>query len=113
MMKGRDYLGMLLLAALLVIPSLVFGHQAVGGWQYDASCCSNQDCQAIPRETVEHIPGGYRITLPAGLHITSPQGGVWTVSEVRKRRSGDGDYHICIGKHQQNVICFYAPDMGM
>lgn len=96
------------LALALVVAALVFlllapraaqpqhmhhGKQADANW-YDAYCCSNQDCHAVPADEVEALPGGeYRWNG-------------YTFKSDAIKPSKDSRFHACIWNGQAR--CLYV-----
>lgn len=95
-------------------------HMAAAGWEYDYTCCSGEDCQAVPLSTVAVTPGGYVITLSPKEHKQLERPLVFKVSfdDPRIKSSGDSDYHVCIspalerGMGGNNLLCLYVPVGG-
>lgn len=94
---------LLLAAALLILPTYSFSHDAPSGWRYDQSCCSGVDCRPIHGD-VKLTPGGYQV----------PSGEIIPYKSSKVRPSGDGDYHWCTkyGKDDTPTLCIYAPTQG-
>jgi hypothetical protein len=74
-------------------------HDAPKGWTYPFACCSGQDCRPVAdvRETA------------AGFVVRS--GETVAYSDVRIRRSPDGDFHWCsvAGADDGRTICLFVP----
>lgn len=71
----------LLAALFLCVGSLAFGHS----W-YDAACCSDNDCYAVPAIDVIETDKGWK-HLPTGVEFTKDM-----VKPSKDRR-----FHVCIG----------------
>lgn len=118
----------LIAAIALAAPS--FAHEAPSGWLYDPWCCNNKDCTPVGNATVELTPEGYLVTLDPETHDLAqsriqrlfrypdadPSNDRLEPPEAM--RSGDSKYHACVSRPaahynmQQNIRCFYAPEMG-
>ena len=103
---------------LVFVISQAHAHQAISGWTYPTSCCSNNDCQQIPESAVEITSGGYIVTLSPGQHKQiKKKTWTFTIPMNKARTPPDGYYHICLGgeildAETPRVICFYAPPMS-
>lgn len=106
-------LAALALSAPIVVAStgLVYPHDAMPtasqplGWKYPWSCCSNQDCKAVPNGIAE-TPAGYVVRATGEL---IPYG------DKRIKDSLDQDFHWCA--HQAGIdagktICLFIPPRG-
>jgi hypothetical protein len=92
---------------LLVVPA--WAHQAPSGWEYPNECCAaHNDCAMIEARFVSITPQGYRVVLPLGAHPRPyAVDDLFVPADPRIRRSGDGDWHLCIRPNGQ-VLCLYV-----
>ena len=99
-----------LLAAALVQAGRTWGHQAPSGWTYPEECCSgHNDCAEIPASAVRGLADGWHVDLPAGIHPRGfPVRQVFPYRDEKLRRSGDGQFHLCVRPNGQ-VLCLYVP----
>lgn len=99
-------------------------HQAPSGWEYDASCCSQQDCAPAPDGAVREVAGGWRVTLRAGENPRVKSGEVSFFVPYGDRRikpSGDGHFHPCLfpdvinetAQQGLTLLCLYVPPGGV
>lgn len=111
MMPALSFMAM---AAFLGMMLPAHAHTAASGWAYDMSCCSTQDCTAVPDGRVTAGPDGWQVSLQPGDHPFAPDGMSVVVpyADKRNRVSGDDLFHICIGRITRNILCVYAPPMG-
>lgn len=103
-----------IVAACLATPAPA--HQAMSGWSYPASCCSDRDCAEIPADVVrEHVRDGFVVTVAPGAHpmwpITKPGPLTVAVPYLDVRVSPDGRFHLCIDATGK-VLCFFAAHGG-
>jgi hypothetical protein len=102
-------------AALLIGHGVAGAHEAPTGWEYGRECCDNRDCQLIAPHTVAATNQGWQLTLRPGDHRFARQAQTWTVpfNDRRVKRSGDSDFHACLGPMTGALLCVYVPEMGM
>ena len=88
------------LALCFAVPASA--HDALSGWTYPLSCCSDHDCYEIGPADFETTAAGYRI-------IASGELLEWT--DRRIQPSGDGRWHRCSygGAKTALTICFFVP----
>lgn len=101
------------LLALLVAHGLARAHLAQGGWRYDYACCGDMDCAEVapPRVT----PAGLVFAIRRGAHPAVRERDITILveaSDLRIHPSGDGAWHLCLGVHDQRLICVYRPAAG-
>ncbi|AXV15964.1 hypothetical protein CYG48_09805 [Neorhizobium sp. SOG26] len=109
---------MVAFACLFSTAALAHEAHSAGGmaWKYDGFCCNGDnhtgDCQMISTRNVKVTENGYEIQLKPGDHrmITRPHR--FTMKQSQARRSQDEEYHICLYPTEDNLRCFYAPDMS-
>jgi len=89
------------LSALAVSTLVASAHQPRSGlWTYPETCCQNHnDCHWIPQRSVQMTQSGYLVTLhpPDHPHVTATMS--FLVPYGREDKSGDDDYHACIGRY--------------
>jgi hypothetical protein len=96
---------------LSMITGLSFGCIFAGSAEahswYPQTCCSGQDCEAIPIDGIVETSDGYRVTY------LSPRFGAIDEYIPRNtvRLSEDGSFHGCWRKDKSSPrrICFFAP----
>lgn len=96
---------------LSIVTSLSVGYVAAASAEahswYPQSCCSNQDCEAIPIDGIVETNDGYHVTY------LSPRFGAIDEYIPRNtvRLSEDGSFHGCWRKDKASPrrICFFAP----
>ena len=77
---------------------------------YDASCCSNRDCEPIPFDAIMEVEGGYMVD-----YVSSRFGAVREFYPAKEaRHSQDGMFHVCFysAPHPTNgrrLRCLYRP----
>jgi len=107
---------LLMASVLSLAPLPAVGHDAKTGWEYDKFCCNGDnhagDCQMISTKNVKITDGGYEISLGPGDHrlVTRPHN--FSLPQSQALRSQDAEYHICLYPTEDNLRCFYAPDMA-
>lgn len=91
----------LIILALAIVASSTL---AIAHSWYDYDCCHDRDCWPLPAFSVEATSQGWKI-LETGETIPFSQA----------RKSKDDDFHICRrgGKKDGEIICLYAPPMGI
>lgn len=92
------------MAALLAAPgrSQSPDHFSADHW-YDAVCCSRRDCEALPPEAVEDVPGGWHVRYLSkrGFAVNA------FVPSAKARDSQDGRFHGCATPDR--FLCLYVP----
>jgi hypothetical protein len=105
-------------SALFAALTPAWAHQAPSGVPYLPSCCSKEDCGAMPDSAVEELGGGYvRMTFKPGSH---PMWGPERTHDLvvdfepkHRRDPLDGDWHGCIDPRRDVVeICYHPPARG-
>jgi len=90
-----------ILFSILTMVSAALSHTAATGWAYDPSCCSGQDCEALPWGAVEDTKDGWHVRYRAkrGLlvDVIVPYG--------KERDSQDGRDHGCATPDR--FLCLY------
>jgi hypothetical protein len=79
---------------------------AAHSW-YPQSCCSNQDCEAIPIDGIIDTGNGYHV-----IYLSPRFGPIDEfVPRDKARYSEDGGFHGCWrpNKISPRTICFFAP----
>lgn len=91
---------------ILSVGDILSGPAEAHSW-YPQSCCSDQDCEAIPIDGIVETNNGYRVTY------LSPRFGAIDEYIPRNtvRLSEDGSFHGCWRKDKSSPrrICFFAP----
>lgn len=102
-----------LVALILSVSVAAVAHQAPTGWEYDATCCSNQDCTII-KKVVHNPDGTMEVTAELNgtdytVHVNLEE--MHRTRPDRIRPSKDEYMHICINVNMQPpyVICIYLP----
>jgi len=100
--------------AISVALVFLYAAPAMAHEWYVPSCCSNQDCAAIPASSVTEAMDGYEIELDRGDHPMVTQRGSWFVpyDEVHGKNAPDGKFHACIHPESKRMICFHEPHRG-
>ena len=101
--------GRLLFAAALLFAIGAYSagaHEAMSGWRYPASCCSDKDCrEADPGEVIEKDGGWF--VVPSAEYL--PAG------DLRVHPSPDGRFHICnqiANDRASKPWCVFTPAFG-
>lgn len=76
-------------------------HNAPSGWQYDLSCCSDQDCGPVEDGVVTERKDG--------IHVEGH--GVLSETDPRVRWSRDGQDHLCLSPTNK-LLCVYRKPKG-
>lgn len=99
-----------LLLTAMALGARTWGHQAPSGWTYPNECCSgHDDCAEIPASAVRGLADGWHVDLPANVHPRGyPVRAVYPYGDGKIRRSGDGQFHLCIRPNGE-VLCLYVP----
>lgn len=99
----------LVLFILLASASYASAHE----W-YAPSCCSGQDCARIEVSSVEIAPEGFVVQLDPAEHIQVSRRFEETVpySSYKLRKSLDDDFHACVSRARQELICLYVPEFA-
>jgi hypothetical protein len=74
---------------------------------YPQSCCSDQDCEAIPIDGIVDTGNGYHV-----IYLSPRFGPIDEyVPRDKARHSEDGSFHGCwrVNKVSPRTICFFAP----
>lgn len=73
---------------------------------YDPACCSGKDCEPLPPEAVQDVPGGWHV------HYMSKTGFLVDsfVPTGKERHSQDGRFHGCAS--QVRFLCLYVPSVS-
>jgi len=78
---------------------------AAHSW-YDASCCSNRDCEPIPPEAINETAVGYEVNYFSKqgfpVHGFMPR--------EKARHSQDGRFHGCATSTR--FLCLYVPSVS-
>ena len=89
----------------------VRAHEAMSGWRYPISCCSDRDCAVVSPEAVREVRGGYIVTVKPGTHpmwpATKDAPAVFNIPAHEGTPSPDGQFHICISPSGAR-LCFFA-----
>jgi len=92
-------------------------HDAVSGWTYPPACCRGRgqggDCDAIPRERVRKMRGGFSIILHPGDHFLAKRPHTFFVPYGNELPSGDGEFHVCLHPNEDYLNCFFAPPQSI
>lgn len=78
-------------------------HEALTGWSYPLSCCSDRDCRQTAEREVLETAEGYRL---------ASTGEVVGYGDRRVKNSPDGLFHVCQqgGNFDSGrVLCLFAP----
>jgi hypothetical protein len=94
-----------LFVVMLVTCGRVRAHDALTGWSYPFSCCSNFDCRQVEAGAVAERPEGY---------VIRSTGEVIGHADPRLKDSPDGEYHWCsvAGEARSRTICLFVPPKG-
>jgi len=92
-----------------MLPLVAFGHD----W-YDPACCDGKDCQPVNPDRVTATATGWRVQISPGDHVLSfkPIDVIVPYGDKKIRDSLDGEFHVCIGPHTNNIYCVYIPPMA-
>lgn len=86
-------------------------HQAMSGWSYPYTCCSDRDCAEVAPEAVREGAGGYQVTIQPGGHPMWPKVRtdplVLAIPYRESKASPDGHFHLCIDGAGK-LLCFFA-----
>lgn len=80
----RFIVGAAAVAALFACPPVAPAHEAPSGWTYPKACCSNQDCEPLPKGAV--VDTGEAWSVPATGQV---------IPYDAARPSPDGENHWC------------------
>lgn len=110
------FIGLLLLVmSALRLDAPALAHEAMSGWRYPASCCSDRDCAEIRAEAVTATLDGYVVIVRPGEHpmwpVGRPEPLVLGVPYLDSRLSPDGHHHLCIDGSGR-MLCFFAAHGG-
>lgn len=97
--------------AALLLSSPAAAHEAMSGWRYPISCCSDRDCAVVSAEAVREVRGGYIVSVKPGTHpmwpATKDAPAVFNIPAHEGAPSPDGQFHICISPSGAR-LCFFA-----
>lgn len=96
-------------AIFLALTASASAHRAPSGWSYDYECCANHDCMPVSPLTVTRLRDGFLVRIMPGDHplATKPMERMFKHGEARE--SGDKEFHVCVSKSLQIILCVYVP----
>lgn len=103
-----------LIACAAAVAAIAWATSARSHSWYEARCCHDQDCAAIPADRLTYTAAGPRLVLYPGEHMMVREPVVLPVERDMIRPSQDGDIHACIQRRAPGVyrlICLYVPGM--
>ena len=110
-MAARILAFVLIALAACCTQTPVLAHQAMSGWSYPYSCCSDRDCAEIAPAAVREGAGGYQVTVQPGSHPMWPSIRadplVLAIPYRESKPSPDGRFHLCIDGSGK-LLCFFA-----